>query len=401
MNILVAPVHVYLNPLYGSEFSWAYNIMKYVSESFPVNFYAICGKAELNRKLKNTAVFEVLSERPVGLFDEALFIFKYYKLATKILKRSRPPIDLIHHIFPLGFKSGFNPLAVLDTLDRRPFIVGPIQFPVKGDITDYAYILNLNLSKVRTKLLYNVNRVFFKVMSKPLLNLHLITLEKANVLIFDSKTTYKLYKELFPGIIRRAKIIPPGVETDFFTFIPPKRKQYLEILATGSLIWSKGFHYLLRAIPELLKEFPNLRVRILGTGPCEGYLKWLTTKLGIERHVTFEGRVNRFDMIKYYASCDIYIARFGVHSILEAQAVGRPVVTSDIGYMPEVISDGVTGYVAPFENVEILKEVISKLLENSELRFKMGIQARSRIEKEFAWSKLANEYYTLYSSLVH
>jgi glycosyltransferase involved in cell wall biosynthesis len=405
LNVLVAPAQEVLSDNDGSERSWSYNLMNYVSESFPVSFYAICGKAELNKKLKNTTIFEVAAPHSVGLLSKAIFIFKYHNVATKILKRNTPHIDLVHHLFPLGFKTGFNPLAVLNAIEGRPFVVGPLQFPIKGDITDYiyasAYTSNATLSEILTKISYSANEKFSELISKPLWNLHLETLKKADALVFDSQATYKLYDKILPEAVRHTEIIPPGVETDLFTFIPPKQKHHLEVLTAGSLIWNKGFQYLLRAIPALSKEFPNIKVRILGTGPCERYLKWLTVRLDIKKHVTFEGRVSRWDMNKYYANCDVYIARFGAHSALEAQSVGRPVITSELGYMPEVVSHGVTGYVIPFENVAILEETLSKLLVSSEFRLKLGVQARSRIEKEFAWNKLAEKYYSLYASLVN
>ena len=86
---------------------------------------------------------------------------------------------------------------------------------------------------------------------------------------------------------------------------------------------------------------------------------------------------------------------FGV-SVIEASACEKPVVVSDVGGLPEVVEDNVTGFVIPKKNVDLLTDRIEKLLLDSELRIKLGQNGREKVKREFEWEICVDKMIGIY-----
>ncbi|HEX8103535.1 MAG TPA: glycosyltransferase, partial [Solirubrobacteraceae bacterium] len=177
----------------------------------------------------------------------------------------------------------------------------------------------------------------------------------------------------------------------------PEDPDDTEILFVGRLEPRKGVDTLLEAAIDLVRERPGLRVRLAGadTGhSTEGnqtYAAWLGERLAGEpallARFVFEGEVSDETLYRLYADCDVFCAPSRYESfglvLAEAQMMGRPVVACRAGGMPEVVADGETGLLVEPGDVDGLRAALARLVDDRELRARMGAAARGRFEQEF------------------
>jgi glycosyltransferase involved in cell wall biosynthesis len=125
--------------------------------------------------------------------------------------------------------------------------------------------------------------------------------------------------------------------------------------------------------------------------------------LNIENYVDFLGFLSGEKKYTYYKSADIYVQpsryeTFGI-AILEAMACGKTVVASNVGGIPFLVIDGETGLLFENGNVRDLAEKILNLLNDKELREKMGKAGKKRAE-EFTWDKIAKQTVEVYKEIL-
>ena len=152
------------------------------------------------------------------------------------------------------------------------------------------------------------------------------------------------------------------------------------------MVEDKGHRFLIEAVSSLRESIPRLRLLMLGQGPLESDLKDLVRKLAIEDITTVPGF--RSDMARCVQAFDIGVqpsidCDTSSFSLKEQMAAGKPVIASDHGGLPEIVEDGVDGFVVPAGTVEPLAEAIRKLADDAELRTSMGEKGRAHVLREF------------------
>lgn len=170
------------------------------------------------------------------------------------------------------------------------------------------------------------------------------------------------------------------------------------VLFTGRLTVHKGVRYLISAARKI-----NGEVLILGDGPERPYLEKLIKEYDLP-NVHLLGYMNPQDFKKFhdfYARADVYVAPsvwdepLGL-VILEAMASKTPVVSTRKGGVSSLIRDGYDGYLVRPRNATQIAEKVNKILEDDELRQKMGERARERVEERFTWEKIADKFEGIY-----
>lgn len=172
-----------------------------------------------------------------------------------------------------------------------------------------------------------------------------------------------------------------------------------ELLFAGKLRYYKGVNYLLEAMPFL----PQAHLTIVGSGPMEQEWKHLAETLGITGRVTWAGQVSDAELTAYYQACDIFVLpcserseAFGAVQ-LEAMAAGKPVISCDVHTgVAWVNQNKVTGLVVPPKNPLALGGAISRLLDDSALRTRMGAAGKQRVETEFTLEKMVERVMQVY-----
>ncbi len=174
------------------------------------------------------------------------------------------------------------------------------------------------------------------------------------------------------------------------------------------LVPKKGHWDLLHAVAQLSREFPRIRCVIVGGdsdahGAYLKHLKMLVRTLGLQEQVIFTGW--RQDIPEVTASFDIavqaseYLEGFGT-SILEAMALGKPVVATAVGAVPEVIEDGTTGRLVPPANPDALADELRRLIADPTLRERYGRAGRERVEQFFDQRTQVQQIQSLYLQLL-
>ncbi len=166
----------------------------------------------------------------------------------------------------------------------------------------------------------------------------------------------------------------------------------------GRLELEKGHPTLLEAWPTVLRPVPNAYLLIVGEGSRLDALRQIAREQGIERHVVFTGR--RDDIPAVTAALDVavlpsYREAQGL-TILEAMALSRPVVASNVGGIPEMIQDGVTGLLVPPHDPAALAAALVRLLEDHPYADMLARAGHDLVHDRFCVQLMVNEVQALY-----
>ena len=147
----------------------------------------------------------------------------------------------------------------------------------------------------------------------------------------------------------------------------------------------KGHQYLLKAAVEVIKVLPEVKFVLVGDGELRGELENSAMKLGIEKNIVFTG--SRQDVSQLIQLFDVAVLSsiyegFG-NFLIEAMAMTKPVVATNVGGIPEVVKHEETGILVSPRNPEALAEGIIRLLKNKEEVRRMGLAGRKRVEQYY------------------
>ncbi|MFO7736147.1 MAG: glycosyltransferase [bacterium] len=166
-----------------------------------------------------------------------------------------------------------------------------------------------------------------------------------------------------------------------------------EFLMVGRLVEKKGFFYGLKAFAEGIKEGKKAKMHIIGSGPMEKNLKNSVRKNNIEKHVSFSGQLSQKEVFSAMNKADILIVPSitpaggdteGVPNVIkEANSRALPAVVSNHGGLPEVVNDGITGFITAEKDIRKLKDRMFELAGNPSLRIAMGKAARKLMCRDF------------------
>ncbi len=180
-------------------------------------------------------------------------------------------------------------------------------------------------------------------------------------------------------------------------------KQTSRVCGTvAQFIDRKGHRFLIRAIPEILKTVPEAVFLFLGKGPIEDQLKSHCHELGIEKHVLFVGFRNDLDRIMGCLDLVIHPALMeglGV-SLLQAAAAGVPIVGTRAGGIPEIVRDGVNGFLIPPSNVQSITDTVVKILTDRNLALQLGENGRMIAFRSFSIESMVEGNLGMYREMM-
>jgi glycosyltransferase involved in cell wall biosynthesis len=157
----------------------------------------------------------------------------------------------------------------------------------------------------------------------------------------------------------------------------------------------------LRAFRAVQRQRPDASLTLVGGGPQESSLRALARDLGL-RNVTFTGRVSPDRIADFYASHDIYIQSPDIDnmpsSVLEAYASGLPVVSTEAGGVPAILTHGVTGLLAPLNDDHLLAAHVLALLDDASLASRLAAAARSACDA-YTWASVKHQWLRVYRSV--
>jgi glycosyltransferase involved in cell wall biosynthesis len=200
----------------------------------------------------------------------------------------------------------------------------------------------------------------------------------------------------------RIVVVPNGVSLPEKAKIDQDRiRQDLQIpegahfvFTAGRMTYEKGHILFIKTIPLVLKRFPLTIFALAGDGILRPQLEDETHTLGIDAHVKFLGQ--RGDVPSLMAVADLFVLPSRSEglpmALLEAMGMGNAIVATDVGGVSEVVHTGETGILVPPADASALANGIIQLLEDKNLREKIGRQAEEIISQHYSLEKMCQQY---------
>jgi len=204
----------------------------------------------------------------------------------------------------------------------------------------------------------------------------------------------------------RMRVVGNGIDVEVFKPAASAARPHNRLITTLSADAPlKGFRYLLLALHELRKQWPDLRLTVIGKPGAETETEGELRRLGLVSAVTFTGFVESQDIARHYADSTLAVVPslyegFGFPAG-EAMACEVPVVSTRAGALPEVVGEhGACGVLcAPRDSVS-LAQAIAQLLSAPERRAAMGAAGRRRVLEHFTWKRAAERTVDAYRELI-
>lgn len=207
-------------------------------------------------------------------------------------------------------------------------------------------------------------------------------------------------------------MVPNGVNTKVFEnakkqdaslrarFALPEEKL---VLFVGRLVYEKGAHVLINAIPKIVDKI-NAKFVIVGSGYMKDQLSTIVKSMGLEHKVLFTGFVDEETLIRLQSCADVSVVPslfepFGIVA-LEAMAARSAVVVSDTGGLGEIVDHDVTGVKVYPNNPESLAWGITKVLTDERYRNSLRDNAYRRIQEMYDWDKIAQKTKQIYETVL-
>lgn len=339
---------------------------------YPAKYQRLCYNGGILPNIKKSFLAKI--QVPFFLLSEFFHI-------KKILKKEKISTIHAHWILPQGFLG-----VVFKKIYKIPLIITVHA----GDI-------------------FPLNNRFLKKIAK-------FSLDNCDYCTVNSTATKKAVLEI-SNRIRDIRIIPMGVDLRLFN--PNKKNKSIKnklkikkqvLLTVGRLAEKKGFKYLIKAMPAVLKKFPEAKLIIVGSGPEKEDLIKLSNELKINKNIIFTGELQNKILPEYYATADVFILPSIITKtgdteglgvvLLEAIASGTAVIGSGVGGIPDIIKNGKTGLLVKQKNPGELAKAIIKLLSDNNLRKRLIKNGQRHIVEGYSWDKVSRKFYEIYNKLV-
>jgi len=229
-----------------------------------------------------------------------------------------------------------------------------------------------------------------------------LVMNRAERVVANSQNSERILIEKWGLSREKVVVMTPGVDVKKFcpdtqSVRPNKWQGKRVILTVGRLQKRKGQDMMIRALPSLVENFPDIHYCIVGDGTGKKTLIELADGLKVSHLVEFAGEIGDEEMINHYRHCDLFALpnrRVGQDDegfgmvLLEAQACGTPVLAGNSGGTRETFDDGETGLLVDCRTPQGIALAVANLLVDRARLESMGKAARAYIEKKFSWEGL-------------
>jgi N-acetyl-alpha-D-glucosaminyl L-malate synthase BshA len=208
------------------------------------------------------------------------------------------------------------------------------------------------------------------------------------------------------GIMKEIKVIPNFVDAN--TFFPHpcderdiKKSEEVVITHISNFRPVKRVHDLVYAMKLVSKEAPETRLMLVGDGPDRISVERLVKRLELENHVMLTGF--RSDVANLLRCADIVVLCSETESapltLLEGMSSGLPVIATAVGGIPEIVDDGLNGFLVEPKNPEAIAEKILELNDDPRLRKRLGDEARKKVLAKYTADKVVDQYLEIYKEV--
>ena len=318
-------------------------------------------------------ILPTLKKNVLFNFLVPFFLIGEFWALVKLTKKIKPDIIHAHWILPQGFIA-----ALAKKITGVPFVVTTHG----GDI-------------------YGLQGKFATALKRYALH------NAANVTIVSKDIQQTIIKKFGKNIL--TGVISMGVDSQLFH--PDKKDLSLReknkisgpfLLFVGRLTEKKGVRYLIEAMVSVLKNSPETKLMLIGTGELHHEISRLVVSLGLQENVIFTGAIPNNKLPKYFATADIFIGPsiqaeggdtegFGL-TFVEAGMSGCFVVASDVGGISDIIEDGKTGFLVREKDPDAIADTLCNILKQIDTLSYIKTAARQKMIAQFDWQVITDRY---------
>lgn len=221
---------------------------------------------------------------------------------------------------------------------------------------------------------------------------------------------YRKFSKMKPG---KTTLIQNGIDLEKISSLIKTSKENhgrspngdFTLFTCGRLNATKGFDFLIRAMPLILDECRDTKLKIFGKGPLAPHLNALIDSLNLNHYVKLQGHVSYPHLIREMNQSDLAVFPSMVEvgasiAVMEAMACSRTVVAFDYPFSKEVIEHLKTGYLVPKKNSQELAKAICLLLQDEDLRKRIGQEACNYIIQNHNYKDIIDKYVQVYSQML-
>lgn len=285
---------------------------------------------------------------------------KYCKKLYELFKKEKPDATLGYTIKPVVYGSIAASLAKVKNINAM--------------VTGAGYVFTAKT--IKAKILGLIVKILYKY-----------GFGKAHKVIFQNKDDLKEFTEL--GLVKKDKcyvVNGSGVNMEKFTIAPYPNE--ISFFMLSRLLKSKGVEEYLKACEIVKKQYPNVKFYLLGKYEYE--MQDAVSQEFVEYFIN-NNIVERFeetnDVLPYYAKCSVYVLpsyREGTpRTVLEAMAMGRPIITTDTNGCRDTVIDGLTGFLVPIKSIDELVNAMTVFIENPGVIDKIGLESYKYCKEKF------------------
>lgn len=362
---------------------------------------AICSVGELFGGVERHIIGLLKGLRGHGI-DTLLFLFYDHELAAQARSHGFEPIILPR--YNSYFLSTARYMAqVLQQRQIRIVHVHGYKATVFSLLARYWY--SFSILKTEHGLLEPmVGRPVQKMYNYLYRFLDILATRKANAIVcYVTEELQTHYRGAYHGL--QSITIPNGIASiDRLSLQRPSefREDWFNLVIVGRLETVKGHSLAIEAIAAA-SNLADLHLQIVGSGPCESELKILAEKLNISHKIHFLGfQRNAYNYIAYCHALLMPSLHEGLpYTLLEAMALGAPIIASQVGGLAEVLQNDITALLIPPGNSEALAQSIRRLYSDPELRCRLAKNAQQLQQTQFSLEKMIQRYLSAYQKLLN
>lgn len=364
-------------PIGGGGGVFTYNLSKHL-DRLGVNVDILTshyhGLQRLEKKGKEIKVLRVGMPRRYLTHAMKTELISFLFSSINWILQNKSDYELVHSHFAIP--SGISG-SILSTKEKIPHLISLLGADVYDPIEYRKY---LQIMTPMLRVIYN----------------------SANHLVSPSHDMKKRCRSI--GCYRPISVIPHGIDVNELTLSSrqPISDDPKIVACVCRLVKRKALQYQIMAIPYVVDVIENTRFIFIGDGPEKDRLKTLVKSLGVSDYVDFTGHVPRNELFSILSSSKIFALHtlyeaFGI-VFLEAMALGKPIVSTDVGAIPEIVTEEVGTLVPPMDPKAFATAILSFLTNDEKLKIKSE-NCKNKVN-EFSWQNIVKKYLNIYEKIL-
>jgi phosphatidyl-myo-inositol dimannoside synthase len=239
---------------------------------------------------------------------------------------------------------------------------------------------------------------------KPLSRVRRLALKSADRVTSISSFTCEQVAKVQRIPENKVVLLPLGLDPEFYKDSTQQRRvanggpirTILTVARLSKYDRYKGIDGVIHAMAKVIEQVPDVHYVIVGDGDDRRRLENLAEQNRVKKYVSFVGQVTDTELIDYYSRCDLFVMPsfkegFGL-VFLEAMAFGKPVIGGNYGGTPDLIRDGINGFLIERDAMDVLAERITLLLRDPELRARMGEAGRRIVTEKHTFERFISGF---------